>query len=95
MSETVISQMSELFGVFSNPNRLKILLAIKEAGEMNVSQLEASVSLSQSAISHQLASMRESRILKVEIAGKQRIYRFADKHIEELLEIVIQHMSEA
>jgi len=94
MPENIISQMTELFGILSNTNRLKILLAIKEAGQINVGQLEESLGLSQSTISHQLASMRGARILSVETAGKQRIYRFADKHIEELLDIVIQHMSE-
>lgn len=94
MPDKNLEKIAELFQLLSNLNRLNILLAIKERQAMSVSELELQLGLSQSAISHQLSSMRQARILKSETSGKQRIYSFQDAHIEELLDIVLQHMNE-
>ncbi|MGE0200173.1 MAG: ArsR/SmtB family transcription factor [Candidatus Melainabacteria bacterium] len=71
----------------ANPTRLAILCALKD-GEQPVQAIEAAVGASQSAVSMQLATMRDRDILLARRQGSQVFYRIADPRLLELLAIL-------
>ena len=63
-----IKQVSQLYKV-SDPTRLRILLLLKE-GEHNVTAISEQLGMEQSAVSHQLKLLRDSRVVKARREGK-------------------------
>ncbi len=86
--------MADFFDALGNPTRLKILLALMEAGELCTCDLSAITKLSVSAISHQLRILKDRKIVTYHKDGKNVFYRLDDEHIREILRIAIEHLSE-
>jgi len=88
-----LAAVSELFKVFSDPTRLSIISALSET-ELCVCDLQAILGASQSAVSHQLASLRAARLVKFRRDGKTVYYSLDDSHVRAILLVGLDHVNE-
>ena len=91
-TEGEIADMSARFKAISDPSRLKILFALA-CVEMCVEHLTAAVRSNQSAVSHQLKTLRDYDIINCRRSGKQVIYSVADEHIMTMLRVAKEHLN--
>lgn len=92
-SEDRVRELEGLFQLFSDDNRLKIMLALRER-ELCVCDISAFIGMSMSAVSHQLRSLREAKLVKSRRDGKIVYYSLADEHVESIIDLGIEHLSE-
>ncbi|RLF80672.1 transcriptional regulator [Thermococci archaeon] len=92
--EELLLDVADFFDALGNPTRLKILLALMEAGELCTCDLSAITGLSVSAISHQLRILKDRKIVSYRKDGKNVFYRLDDEHIGEILNVALEHMRE-
>ena len=71
--------------------RLKILASLKE-GELCVDHISAATGANQSATSHQLRILKDNGFVKSRREGKSVLYSLADRHVEEMLEMGMEHV---
>ena len=86
-------EMSTLFKAMGEPNRLKILWALKD-GEMCVCDLASLLDSSESAVSHQLRLLRQMALVSNRRQGQILYYRLNDDHIHALIHIALEHIRE-
>lgn len=91
-AETV-EALSEVFGLLSDGNRLRLLSALLEAGELCVCDLAASTGMGESATSHALRLLRAHRVVKVRRAGRVAYYSLTDGHVRTLLDVALEHVA--
>ena len=87
-----IKQVSQLYKVLSDPTRLRILLLLKE-GEHNVTAISEQLGMEQSAVSHQLKLLRDSRVVKARREGKTIFYTLDDHHVIDILNQTFEPVS--
>lgn len=87
-----IAEMGARFKVIAEPSRLKILLALS-LGELCVDHITEAVGGNQSAVSHQLKTLKDNRILKCRRSGKKILYSVADGHILTMIEMAKEHLN--
>ena len=85
--------LAEFFKVFGDSTRIKILCVLFEA-EMCVCDIAALLNISQSAISHQLKILRQSKLVKYRKDGKIVYYSMADDHIKDIFNQGMVHIDE-
>ncbi len=85
--------LGDFFKVLGDPTRLKILHALL-SGELCVCDLAVVLSMSVSAVSHQLSVLKQARLVEYRRDGKVVYYRLCDHHVEGLLESTRAHLSE-
>ena len=90
-SEEGIAVMAARFKAISEPSRLKILLALS-AGELCVEHIAKAVGAGQSAVSHQLKTLKDNRIIKSRRVGKNILYSVEDGHIMTMIEVAKEHL---
>lgn len=88
-----LSQLAELFRLYADPTRLRILDALG-TGELCVCDLAAVLGMTQSAISHQLATLRHTRLVRTRKDGKVVYYALDDGHVSEIVELARTHLQE-
>ncbi len=86
-----IKQVSQLYKVLSDPTRLRILLLLKE-DEHNVTAISEQLGMEQSAVSHQLKLLRDSRVVKARREGKTIFYTLDDHHVIDILNQTFEHI---
>lgn len=86
-------EMSLLFKMFSDSTRLKILHLLFEQ-ERCVSDFIEELQMSQSAVSHQLATLKKTHLIKSRKAGKNVYYSLADEHIVSIFKMALDHVNE-
>lgn len=91
LTEQEYKRLEIIFKEFGSMPRLKILLALRES-ERNVSELIEICGLSQSATSHQLKELKNSRLVKNRRVGNEIKYSLDDQHVLDILEIAIAHV---
>ena len=91
-SEDDVAELAARFKAISEPSRLKILLALS-CGELCVEHLTQAVGGNQSAVSHQLKTLKDHRIIKCRRQGKQVIYSIADGHILTMISVAKEHLN--
>lgn len=91
--EETLYDLAELFKVFGDSTRIKILCALFES-EMCVCDLSALLNISQSAISHQLRVLKSARLVKFRRAGKVIYYSLDDEHIKQIFDAGLHHITE-
>mgnify|MGYP000897581385 CR=1 FL=1 len=91
LDEQTAFRMAALFDSLSDPTRLRILATLIE-GEVNVGDLVALVGLSKSAVSHQLRSLRDKRVIRTRKQGRQVFIALDDEHIAELFQRGLDHV---
>ncbi len=87
--------MAEVFKLLSDPGRLRLILALLEAGELCVCELAAVTGLSETACSHNLRLLRSQRVVRYRKQGRNVYYALDDAHVRLLLDVALQHVSEA
>ena len=92
-SEEVLERTAEVFKVFGDKTRIRILAALSE-GEMCVCCICDLLGMSQSAVSHQLSVLKSARLIKNRREGKQIYYSLDDAHIGAILYTGISHVEE-
>jgi DNA-binding transcriptional ArsR family regulator len=80
-----------LFKVLGDPTRLRILDALS-AGEMKVQEIADGLGMTQSAISHQLHTLKDHRVVKARRDGRWIYYSIDDAHVKELYEQGMEHV---
>lgn len=91
-SEEKIAEMGARFKALSEPSRLKILLALA-GGELCVEHITSAVGGNQSAVSHQLKTLKDNRIIKCRRDGKKILYSVSDWHIMTMIELSKEHLN--
>ena len=92
-AEDQLYDLAELFKVFGDSTRIKILYALFEA-EMCVCDIAQLLGMSQSAISHQLQVLKKSKLVKYRRKGKTVFYSLADSHVRTILGQGMEHVTE-
>ena len=91
--EDVLFDLSELFKVFGDSTRIRILYCLF-ASEMCVCDIATLLSMTQSAISHQLSVLKKNRLVKSRRDGKTIFYSLADSHVRTILDQGVEHVTE-
>lgn len=91
--EEVLYDLAEFFKVFGDSTRIKIICALFES-EMCVCDLSALLNVSQSAISHQLKTLKAARLVKYRREGKVIYYSLDDEHIKHVFDEGLKHVTE-
>ncbi len=91
--EERIYDLADLFKVFGDSTRIRILYLLID-GEKSVGEISDALSMNQSAVSHQLKTLKQSDLVKVRRDGKSMLYSLADDHVESILKIGMEHISE-
>lgn len=93
LNDDVIMEMADFFKLFGDSTRVRILWALNES-EMCVQGLSKAVGMSESAVSHQLKSLKNADLVNSRRDGKNIYYSLCDGHIQSLLDIALEHISE-
>lgn len=91
--EEVIYDLAELYKVFGDSTRMKIIYVLFEA-EMCVCDIAQLLNMSQSAISHQLRVLKQSKLVKSRREGKVVFYSLADEHVKTIVNQGMEHILE-
>ena len=91
--ETELYDLAELFKIFGDSTRIRILFVLFEA-EVCVCDLARLLGMTQSAVSHQLRILKQARLIKSRRDGKTVFYSLADDHVATLLRQGTEHISE-
>ncbi|MGE4398120.1 MAG: ArsR/SmtB family transcription factor [Campylobacterales bacterium] len=91
--EERLYDLAELFKVFGDTTRVKILSALFES-EMCVCDIATLLNMNQSAISHQLRVLKTARLVKHRKDGKTVFYSLDDEHIKNIFDQGLEHISE-
>jgi len=91
--EETLYDLAELFKVFGDTTRIKILCALFES-EMCVCDIAALLSMNQSAISHQLRVLKQASLVKYRKEGKVVYYSLDDEHVKQIFDQGLVHIRE-
>ncbi|MCH4184788.1 MAG: metalloregulator ArsR/SmtB family transcription factor [Eggerthellaceae bacterium] len=92
--EDVLFDLAELFKVFGDSTRVRILSALS-CSELCVNDLAILLDMTQSAISHQLKALRSAKLVHSRKEGKIVYYSLDDEHVNAIIAIGMQHVKEA
>ncbi len=87
-------RLADTFKALADPTRLRII-SILTRTELCVCDLSATLGMTQSAVSHQLRLMRQSRLVKSRKVGRMVYYALDDAHIKDLFERGLEHIQHA
>lgn len=93
IDENELYDLAELFKVFGDSTRIRILYALYD-GEVNVNDLAEGLNMNQSAVSHQLKILKVNDLVKARREGKQMYYRLADEHVKTIIAMGKEHIEE-
>ena len=91
--DETLYDLAELFKVFGDSTRIKILYALFEA-ELCVCDIAQLLSVSQTAVSHQLRVLKNNKLVKFRKEGKNVFYSLADDHVRRIIHQGIEHVEE-
>ena len=87
------TELAELFKAFGDPTRVRMLNAL-HAGEMCVCALAEALSMTQSAVSHQLRLLKQMRLIRARKAGRSVFYELNDDHVHLIFSLALEHVAE-
>jgi len=93
ISKQEVERLSLLYRALADPTRLRIVLALA-TGEMCVCDLAALLTVSESAVSHQLRHLRDLALVRNRREGQVLYYALDDRHVSDLLAIGLEHLRE-
>ena len=91
--DEILYDLAELFKIFGDTTRIKILYVLFES-EMCVCDLAQILNMTQSAISHQLRALKQSKLVKYRREGKTVFYSLADSHVRTIIDQGMEHVEE-
>ena len=89
--EEELFDLAELFKIFGDSSRIRILFVLLEA-EVCVCDMAAALNMTQSAVSHQLALLKKSKLVKTRRDGKSIFYSLADDHVRAIISQGMEHI---
>ena len=92
--KNAIGDMCDFFKILVDPTRLKILLLIDNNTTMCVNDIASKLEMTKSAVSHQLALLRQARLISSKKEGKEVFYSLQDDHIKTVVETAFEHVTE-
>lgn len=92
-AEDDLYDLAELFKVFGDSTRIRILFVLFEA-EVCVCDLAEALQMTQSAISHQLKLLKQNKLVKGRREGKSVFYSLADEHVRTIIAQGLEHIAE-
>ena len=93
MDEDMLCDLAELFKIFGDSTRIKILYALLDK-EMNVTEIAEALNMTQPAISQQLRLLKANGLVAFRREGKSLIYSLADEHVKIILNIGVEHLGD-
>jgi len=108
IDEITLANMADMLSIASDQTRLKIMICLlgdeydgsganeKSATpfERNVNEIVEVTGASQSLVSHQLKILKDADLVQARRDGRQVFYSLSDRHVEELIQVVLEHVSE-
>ena len=91
--EAELCDLAELFKVFGDPTRVRILFVLRET-ELCVCDIAETLSMTPSAVSHQLKILRDKNLVSGRRAGKTVYYHLADDHVRTIILMGYEHLTE-
>ena len=91
--ENTTADLADFFKVLGDSSRMRILFAL-DRRELCVCDLSAALSMTKSAVSHQLRFLRTNHLVASRRSGKNIFYRLADDHVRDIIELAVEHLSE-
>ena len=91
--EDTLYDLAELFRIFGDSTRIRILYALFES-ELCVCDIAEALGMTQSAISHQLRALKGARLVKSRREGKSIMYSLADGHVQTIINQGLEHVVE-
>lgn len=92
-TEEELYDLAELFKVFGDSTRIKILYVLVES-DMSVGDIAQALNMTQSSISHQLRVLKQSRLVRFRREGKNIVYSLADNHVHTIMSQGLEHLEE-
>lgn len=86
-----VDEMAMFYKVIGDPTRVKILYTLLEK-EHNVSEIADALEMTPSAISHQLARLKQFRLVKSKRVGKEIYYSLDDEHVLQIFNLTLEHL---
>ena len=93
LADDIADDVSDFLKIFGDSTRIRILWALHE-NELCVQGISKIVGMSISAVSHQLKTLKDAKLVKGRREGKQVFYTLCDEHINLLLDTAIEHITE-
>lgn len=93
IGDDLVVELAETFRLMSDPTRLKIILACRDAPAA-VNEMAEKLGISPSLVSHHLRLLRAARLLQADRRGRQVFYVVGDEHIRSMLADMVDHISE-
>ncbi|MDO4940944.1 MAG: metalloregulator ArsR/SmtB family transcription factor [Erysipelotrichaceae bacterium] len=94
VKEETLYDAAELFKVFGDSTRIRILYSLIDNKEKNVNEIAKELGMNQSAISHQLRILKNSKLIKNKRKGKMVCYSLNDEHVYNIIAQGIEHTEE-
>lgn len=94
VKEEVLNDTAELFKIFGDSTRIRILFSLLESKEKSVNEITNDLNMNQSAISHQLRILKNSKLIKNRRIGKTICYSLNDEHVHNIIAQGIEHVEE-
>lgn len=91
--EETLYRLAELFKVFGDPTRIRILHVLSQ-NELCVQDIADTLSMTQSAISHQLRILKQAELVRFRRDGKTIYYALADEHVATIMKQGLEHVCE-
>lgn len=88
-----LQDLGDLFKIFGDTTRIKIMYALYE-GEMCVCAISELLCMTQSAISHQLKTLKDANLVSARRDGKEIYYRLSDEHVKSIIAEGFEHITE-
>lgn len=89
-----LEDLANLFKIFGDSTRIRILFILSEQVEINVSDLTGLLGMTQSAVSHQLQALKQNKLVKTRREGKSIYYSLADEHVDSIIATGREHIEE-
>jgi ArsR family transcriptional regulator len=91
LTELKAIQLAELFSALSDTSRVRIIAKLLE-GEQGVSALAEALTMTESAVSHQLRGLRHMHLVRARKSGRQVFYSIEDDHVSRLFSLGLEHI---
>ena len=91
LKEQTSSHLADLFSALSDPTRLRIISVLLDS-ELNVGDIATQLTMTESAVSHQLRGLRQLRLVRSRKNGRQVYYALDDEHVAKLYRLGLDHV---
>jgi len=92
LEDITAMRLAETFKALSDPSRVRIVSLLAEA-ELCVCDIAAALAMSQSAVSHQLRTLRDLQLVRWRREGRQIFYTLDDEHVTDLFQRSLEHVT--